>query len=91
MSRRSGACRSETNFDQESATYRHRLLSKSLILRREILSPTGSQAVPTLQLFQLFTLAGGILDRLVHNAHCIEMRGKSMRKKRNPPQDEKKE
>ncbi len=33
----------------------------------------------------------GILDRLVHNAHRIEMRGKSMRKKRNPPQDEKKE
>ena len=32
-----------------------------------------------------------ILDRLVHNAHRIEMRGESMRKKRNPPQDEKKE
>jgi hypothetical protein len=28
---------------------------------------------------------------LVHNAHRIEMRGESMRKKRNPPQDEKKE
>jgi hypothetical protein len=27
----------------------------------------------------------------VHNAHRIEMRGESMRKKRNPPQDEKKE
>jgi DNA replication protein DnaC len=26
------------------------------------------------------TLADGILDRLVHNAHCIEMRGDSMRK-----------
>jgi hypothetical protein len=25
------------------------------------------------------------------NAHRIEMRGESMRKKRNPPQDEKKE
>jgi len=36
------------------------------------------------------TLADGILDRLVHNAHRIEMRGESMRKKRNPPQDEKK-
>ncbi len=35
--------------------------------------------------------ADGILDRLVHNAHRIEMRGESMRKKRNPPQDEKKE
>jgi DNA replication protein DnaC len=28
------------------------------------------------------TLADSILDRLVHNAHCIEMRGESMRKKR---------
>ena len=31
------------------------------------------------------TIADGILDRLVHNAHCIEMRGESMRKKRNLP------
>jgi len=30
------------------------------------------------------TIADGILDRLVHNAHRIEMRGESMRKKRNP-------
>ena len=30
------------------------------------------------------TAAGGILDRLVHNAHRIEMRGDSMRKKRGP-------
>lgn len=37
------------------------------------------------------TIADGILDRLVHNAHRIEMRGESLRKKRNPPQDEKKE
>ena len=37
------------------------------------------------------TIADGILDRLVHNAHRIEMRGESMRKKRNPPQDEKQE
>jgi DNA replication protein DnaC len=37
------------------------------------------------------TIADGILDRLVHNAHRIEMHGESMRKKRNPPQDEKKE
>ncbi len=28
------------------------------------------------------TVADGILDRLVHNAHRIEMRGESMRKKR---------
>jgi DNA replication protein DnaC len=34
------------------------------------------------------TLADGILDRLVHNAHRIELRGDSMRKKRNPPRDE---
>ena len=34
------------------------------------------------------TIADGILDRLVHNAHRIEMRGESMRKKRNPPPDE---
>ena len=31
------------------------------------------------------TIADGILDHLVHNAHRIEMRGESMRKKRNPP------
>jgi DNA replication protein DnaC len=37
------------------------------------------------------TIADGILDRLVHNAHRIEVCGESMRKKRNPPQDEKKE
>ena len=37
------------------------------------------------------TIADGILDRLVHNAHRIEMRGESMRKKRDPPPDEKKE
>ena len=36
------------------------------------------------------TIADGILDRLVHNAHRIEMRGESMRKQRNPPPDEKK-
>ena len=31
------------------------------------------------------TLADGILDRLVHNAHRIEMRGDSMRKNRAKP------
>ena len=31
------------------------------------------------------TLADGILDRLVHNAHRIEMRGDSMRKNRGQP------
>jgi DNA replication protein DnaC len=31
------------------------------------------------------TLADGILDRLVHNAHCIEMRRNSMRKNRSKP------
>jgi DNA replication protein DnaC len=34
------------------------------------------------------TIADGILDRLVHNAHRIEMRGESMRKKHNLPEDE---
>lgn len=34
------------------------------------------------------TIADGILDRLVHNAHRIEMRGESMRKKRNPSAQE---
>jgi DNA replication protein DnaC len=34
------------------------------------------------------TIADGILDRLVHNAHRIEMRGESMRQKRTPPPDE---
>src|SRR5579864_6280835 len=37
------------------------------------------------------TIADGILDRLVHSAHRIEMRGESMRKKGNPPQNAKKE
>src|ERR1700740_2598407 len=37
------------------------------------------------------TIADGILDRLVHNAHRIEMRGESMRKKHNPPPEAKKE
>ena len=37
------------------------------------------------------TLADGLLDRVVHNAHRIEMRGESMRKKRNLPPDEKQE
>lgn len=32
------------------------------------------------------TLADGILDRLVHNAHRIEMRGDSMRKSRPKPE-----
>ena len=31
------------------------------------------------------TLADGILDRLVHNTHRIEMRGDSMRKSRGKP------
>lgn len=31
------------------------------------------------------TAADGILDRLVHNAHRIEMQGESMRKKRGQP------
>ena len=31
------------------------------------------------------TLADGILDQLVHNAHRIEMRGDSMRKNRGKP------
>ena len=31
------------------------------------------------------TLADGILDRLVHNAHRIDMRGESMRKNRGKP------
>ena len=31
------------------------------------------------------TLADGIVDRLVHNAHRIEMRGDSMRKNRGKP------
>ena len=33
------------------------------------------------------SIADGILDRLVHNAHRIEMRGESMRKKSNPPNE----
>jgi DNA replication protein DnaC len=32
------------------------------------------------------TIADGILDRLVHNAHRIEMLGESMRKNRGKPE-----
>jgi DNA replication protein DnaC len=32
------------------------------------------------------TLADGILDRIVHNEHRIEMRGDSMRKTRGRPE-----
>lgn len=32
------------------------------------------------------TVADGILDRLVHNAHKIEMRGDSIRKNRGKPE-----
>jgi DNA replication protein DnaC len=31
------------------------------------------------------TLADGVLDRLVHNAHRIDLRGDSMRKNRGKP------
>jgi DNA replication protein DnaC len=37
------------------------------------------------------TIIDDILDRLVHNAHRIGMGGESMRKQRNPPQDEKRQ
>jgi len=40
---------------------------------------------------QRSTIADGILDRLVHNAHRIEMRGESMRNKLNPPPEERRE
>ena len=42
-------------------------------------APTGPSDYA---LRQMDTAADGILDRLVHNAHRIEMRGDSMRKKR---------
>jgi hypothetical protein len=35
--------------------------------------------------------AAGTRDRLMHNAHRIEMRKESMRKKRYPPPDESKD
>ena len=34
------------------------------------------------------TIADAILDRIVHNAHRIEMQGESLRKKRQPKNDE---
>jgi DNA replication protein DnaC len=37
------------------------------------------------------TTADGILDRLVHNAHRIEMRGESLRKKHHPTSEPKEE
>ena len=35
------------------------------------------------------TIADAILDRIVHDAHRIEMKGESLRKKRQPKDDEK--
>jgi hypothetical protein len=40
---------------------------------------------------RLSTRADGILDRLVNNAHRIEMRGEWMRKKSHPQPDNKEE
>ena len=34
------------------------------------------------------TIADAILDRIVHNAHRVEMKGESLRKKRRPKNDE---
>ena len=34
------------------------------------------------------TIADAILDRIVHNAHRIEMKGESLRKKRQPKKEE---
>jgi DNA replication protein DnaC len=34
------------------------------------------------------TVADSILDRLVHNAHRIELKGESMRKKKRKPGEE---
>lgn len=34
------------------------------------------------------TMADAILDRIVHDAHRVEMKGKSLRKKRNPKTEE---
>src|SRR5258708_8701208 len=36
------------------------------------------------------TVADSILDRLVHNAHAIELQGESMRKNQNPKPPEQK-
>lgn len=33
------------------------------------------------------TIADAILDRLVHNAYRIELKGESLRKQKQPPQD----
>lgn len=34
------------------------------------------------------TIADAILDRIVHDAHRIEMKGESLRKKRQPKKEE---
>jgi len=50
------------------------LQTRSMIL-------TSQLRCPAARADRRSTLADGILDRLVHNAHRIEMRGESMRKK----------
>jgi len=53
-----------------------RYQARSTILTSQLPVPRWHEQIGDL------TLADGILDRLVHNAHRIEMRGDSMRKKR---------
>ena len=64
------------------AGYRNRL-----IVRQALFNPPRAQLPVSKRHEQIGhpTLADGILDRLVHNAHRIEMRGDSMRKNRGKP------
>ena len=67
---------------------------RSAKIATRLVPPTPTSQLPISRWHEQIgdpTIADGILDRLVHNAHRIEMRGESMRKKRNPLQDEKKE
>jgi hypothetical protein len=57
-----------------------RYQTRPTILTSRFPSPAGTNSSVTLP------IADGILDRLVHNAHRIELRGESMRKTRGKKQ-----
>ena len=63
--------------DQTIRSYRYQV--RSTILTSQLLVSRWHEQIGDP------TLADGILDRLVHNAHRIEMRGDSMRKNRGKP------
>jgi DNA replication protein DnaC len=66
----------------------HKVFGQSKHVRYQVRSTILTSQLPVARWHEQIgdpTLADGILDRLVHNAHRIEMRGDSMRKNRGKP------